>query len=251
MKKKYRMSRGGRLALNLVLLCVLVVFIWGLLGFSSPTLRGRFRRVAQANWADPLEIQGVLPCDGQRWVLAAGQDQVILWQDGRDGLEYWPRNPNGATLVPVPEMRTAQGEIWVAAADVPAGTVSAGLELTVGCWYRKNGTSGWTFSSRPEQPGDLPPLTQQWEKTYSAAGELLQDGAVLFHIAVEEEPDEGGPPEDLILSCAYEWDLYWSEPKRRGVDCAMEAVFYDAEGRELERAVLATTEEGGGPWTGG
>ena len=132
MKKKYRMSRGGRLALNLVLLCVLVVFIWGLLGFSSPTLRGRFRRVAQANWADSLEIQGVLLCDSRRWVLAAGQDQVILWQDGRDGLEYWPRNPNGATLVPVPEMRTAQGEIWVAAADVPAGTVSAGLELTVG-----------------------------------------------------------------------------------------------------------------------
>ena len=43
MKKKYRMSRGGRLALNLVLLCVLVVFIWGLLGFSSPTLRTRWR----------------------------------------------------------------------------------------------------------------------------------------------------------------------------------------------------------------
>lgn len=52
------MSWGIRLALNLVLLCVLVVFIWGLLGFSSPTLRGRFRRVAQANWADPLEIPG-------------------------------------------------------------------------------------------------------------------------------------------------------------------------------------------------
>ena len=107
--KKRRMSWGIRLALNLVLLCVLVVFIWGLLGFSSPTLRGRFRRVAQANWADPLEIQGVLLCDGRRWVLAAGQDQVILWQDGRDGLEYWPRDPNGTTLVPVPEMRTAQG----------------------------------------------------------------------------------------------------------------------------------------------
>ena len=43
--KKRRMSWGIRLALNLVLLCVLVVFIWGLLGFSSPTLRGRFRRV--------------------------------------------------------------------------------------------------------------------------------------------------------------------------------------------------------------
>lgn len=249
--KKRRMSWGIRLALNLVLLCVLVVFIWGLLGFSSPTLRGRFRRVAQANWADPLEIQGVLLCDGRRWVLAAGQDQVILWQDGRDGLEYWPRDPNGTTLVPVPEMRTAQGEIWVAAADVPEGTAAAGLELTVGCWYQKNGTSGWSFSSQPEQPGDLPPLTQQWEKTYSAAGELLQDGAVLFHIAVEEGPDEGGPPEDLILSDTGEWDLYWSEPKRRGVDCAMEAVFYDAEGQELERAALATTEEGGGPWTAG
>lgn len=139
----------------------------------------------------------------------------------------------------------------MAAADVPEGTAAAGLELTVGCWYQKNGTSGWSFSSQPEQPGDLPPLTQQWEKTYSAAGELLQDGAVLFHIAVEEEPDEGGPPEDLILSDTGEWDLYWSEPKRRGVDCAMEAVFYDAEGQELERAALATTEEGGGPWTAG
>ena len=31
----------------------------------------------------------------------------------------------------------------------------------------------------------------------------------------------------------------------------MEAVFYDAEGQELERAALATTEEGGGPWTAG
>ena len=94
---------------------------------------------------------------------------------------------------------------------------------------------GWTFSSQPEQPGDLPPLTQQWEKTYSAAGELLKDGAVLFHIAVEEDQDEGGPPEDLILSDTDEWDLYWSGLDRRGVDCAMEAVFYDAEGRELEQ----------------
>lgn len=68
---------------------------------------------------------------------------------------------------------------------------------------------------------------------------------------MEEDPDEGGPPEDLILSDADEWDLYWSGPDRRGVDCAMEAVFYDAAGRELERAALATTEEGGGPWTGG
>ena len=133
MKKKYRMSRGGRLALNLVLLCVLVGLIWGLLGFSSPTLRGRFRRVAQANWADPLEIQGVLPCDGQRWVLAAGQDQVILWQDGRDGLEYWPRDPNGATLVPVPEMRTAQGEIRLDLQQ-PAGAArgSAAADPAVG-----------------------------------------------------------------------------------------------------------------------
>lgn len=101
MKKKYRMSRGGRLALNLVLLCVLVVFIWGLLGFSSPTLRGRFRRVAQANWADPLEDPRVcfrVTASAGCW--PPGQDQVILWQDGRDGLEYWPRDPNGATLVP-------------------------------------------------------------------------------------------------------------------------------------------------------
>lgn len=123
--KKRRMSRGTRLTLNLVLLCVLVVFIWGLLGFSSPTLRGRFRRVAQANWADPLEIQGVLPCDGQRWVLAAGTgsgDPVAGWA-GRPGV--LARDPEWGNAGPVPEMRTAQGEIWVAAADVPAGTASA------------------------------------------------------------------------------------------------------------------------------
>ena len=56
MKKKYRMSRGGRLALNLVLLCVLVVFIWGLLGFSSPSYFSQSFR----------KLEGVSPMEYRR-----------------------------------------------------------------------------------------------------------------------------------------------------------------------------------------
>ena len=45
------------------------------------------------------------------------------------------------------------------AVNLPEGTASARLELTVGCWYKRNGTNGWTFDSRAEQPGDMPQLT--------------------------------------------------------------------------------------------
>lgn len=93
-------------------------------------------------------------------------------------------------------------------------------------------------------------LTERWEKTYSAQGECLEDGAVLFHVAPEGENWENRTMEELILSHAYEWDLYWAEQNRRAVDCHMEAVFYDRAGRELGRAQLATTEQGGAPWTG-
>lgn len=180
--------------------------------------------------------------------MASCQDKVILWRDGGTDLEYWPRAEERATLVPVPESRLAQGELWVAAADVPEGTASARLELTVSCWYRRN-SDGWTIDSQVEQPGGVS-LTDRWEKTYSAQGRLLKDGAVLFHVAPEEENWENQDIERLILSYAYEWDLYWAEQDRRAVDCRMEAVFYDRAGRELGRAQLATTEQGGAPWTG-
>ena len=88
----------------------------------------------------------------------------------------------------------------------------------------------------------MPPLTQRWEKTYSAQGQPLEDGAFLFEVAAEEMDRESGSPEALVLGYADEWDLYWREPDSRAVDCAMEAVFYDEAGRELGRASLSTPE---------
>lgn len=248
MKRKKELPHGVKLARNLFLILILGVLVWGLTGFSAPTVRGRFRMAEQANWAGPSDIQGIVDTRYDRWVVASCQDKVILWRDGGTDLEYWPRAEERATLVLVPESRLAQGELWVAAADVPEGTASARLELTVSCWYRRN-ADGWTIDSQAEQPGGVS-LTERWEKTYSAQGRLLEDGAVLFHVAAEEENWENQDIERLILSYAYEWDLYWAEQDRRAVDCRMEAVFYDRAGRELSRAQLATTEQGGAPWTG-
>ena len=249
MKRKKELPHGAKLVRNLILLLLLGVLVWGLTGFSAPTVRGRFRLAEQANWVGPSDIQGVFESRYDRWVVASCQDRVLLWRDGGTSLEYWPRVEEGTTLVPVPESRLAQGELWVAAADVPEGTASAQLELTVSCWYRRNAGGGWTYDSRPEQPDGVS-LTDRWEKTYSAQGQLLEDGAMVFHVAAEEEQWENQEMEEMILSCTYEWELYWAEQKRRAVDCHMEAVFYDQAGRELGRAQLATTEQGGAPWTG-
>ena len=198
----------------------------------------------------PSDIQGFFDRRYDRWIVAVCEDQVILWQDGETSLEYWPRAEEGITLVPVPERQSAQGEVWVTAVDVPEGTASARLKLTVSCWYQRSASGGWTFNSRAERPGDMPPLTRQWKKTYFADGELMEDGAFLFHVAAEEERWESGTPEKLILSHAYEWKLYWYEQERRAVDCTMEAVFYGEDGQMLEKATLATTKLGGGPWMG-
>lgn len=234
-----RLRRGGKILRNLLLTLMLAVFFWGLNDFRVPGFRWQFRMVEQANWADPLDIQGEFESEHDRWIVASGQGQLVFWREGRSNLEYWPQAAEGTTLVPVPESRSAQGVVQVVAAGVPEGTASARLELTVGCWYKRNGTSGWTFDSQAEQPGNMPPLTQRWEKTYSAQGQLLEDGALLFEVAAEEER-ESGSPEALILSYAYEWDLYWREPNQRAVDCVMEAVFYDQTGRELGQAGLST-----------
>lgn len=236
-----RLRRGGKILRNLLLALMLAVFLWGLNDFQVPGFRWQFRMVEQANWADPLDIQGEFESAYDRWIVASGQGQLAFWREGRSNLEYWPQAAKGPTLAPVPESRLAQGVVQVVAAGVPEETASAQLELTVSCWYQRNGSNGWTFDSQAEQPGDMPPLTQRWEKTYSAQGQPLEDGALLFEVAAEEER-ESGSPEALILSYAYEWDLYWREPKGRAVDCVMEAVFYDQEGRELDRARLNTPE---------
>ena len=212
MRGRKKLSHGAKLARNLSLCLLLGVLVWGLLGFSAPTVRGRFRLAEGANWAGP-------------------------------------RAEEGATLVPRPGPWLDREEVWVVAADVPEGTASARLELTVRCWYRRDG-DGWSFDNQAELPWGGPPLTERWEKTYSAQGQLLEDGAVLFRVAAEEKMWEVQNLEKAILDSACQWKIYWMEQDQRDVDCHMEAVFYDRADRELGRAQLATTEQGGAPWTG-
>lgn len=249
MRGRKKLSHGAKLARNLSLCLLLGVLVWGLLGFSAPTVRGRFRLAEGANWAGPADIQGIFEADYGPCVVACCEDQVILWQDGRASPDYWPRAEEGATLVPRPGPREHREEVWVVAADVPEGTASARLELTVRCWYRRDDV-GWSFDNQAEQPGGRPPLTERWEKTYSAQGQLLEDGAVLFRVAAEEEMWEVQNLEKAILDSACQWKIYWMEQDQRDVDCHMEAVFYDRADRELGRAQLDTTEQGGAPWTG-
>ena len=244
-----RLDRKGKIVRNLVLTLAFLGVLWAGMGYPLPTAEMEFHRLERSNLRQPSDIQGIVDTRYERWVVASYQDQVILWRDGGTSLEYWPRAAEGATLVPVPENRLDMGEIWVVAADVPEGTASARLELTVRCWYRRDDV-GWSFDNQAEQPGGRPPLTERWEKTYSAQGQLLEDGAVLFRVAAEEEMWEVQNLEKAILDSACQWKIYWMEQDQRDVDCHMEAVFYDRADRELGRAELATTEQGGAPWTG-
>lgn len=60
MKRKKELPHGVKLARNLFLILILGVLVWGLTGFSAPTVRGRFRMAEQANWADPRTFRGLL-----------------------------------------------------------------------------------------------------------------------------------------------------------------------------------------------
>ena len=68
-----RLRRGGKILRNLLLTLMLAVFLWGLNDFRVPGFRWQFRMVEQANWADPLDIQGEFESEHDRWIVASGQ----------------------------------------------------------------------------------------------------------------------------------------------------------------------------------
>lgn len=100
MKRKKELSHGAKLARNLLLFLILGVLVWGLTGFSAPTVRGRFRLLEGANWAGPSDIQGIVNTRYDRWVVASCQDQLLsggtagpTWSTGlgRRRGPRWPR----------------------------------------------------------------------------------------------------------------------------------------------------------------
>lgn len=238
-----RLSRGWKILRNLAVSGLTAVLIWGTMSFPAPGLQTEFRWAEQANWAGPSDIQGVFETR-DRWVAATCQDWVLLYCEGRSGLKYWPRNGTGTTLVPVPDSRLRQGEVWVAAVDIPQGAVSAQLTLETACYYTER--REWSHVSREinaqaDTPGGWEYGTpERWEKTYTVWGDMLEEGGCLFHVSAEDQ--DGRSLEHWILGHAYEWDTYIRERKYRSVDCSMQAVFYDGAGRELERMSLGAPD---------
>lgn len=243
-----RLSRGWRIARNLLLVVLILLYLWVWTGRPIRDVRLDFRRAERENFIGPCEIQGVFDTYQESWVVAVSGDRVVLWQKSFGELNYWPRRTGEITLVPVPaELRYAfRGEAGVAAVDVPPEARSARLELTVSCWYVQTGTNGWHYASSPERLKDQGANgpARYWEKTYQAEGEFLKDGGVLFRPAAEGPRDSQGEGHTLEFNTFAEigeWNCY---RYGRGAVYRMEAVFYDGNGGELGRAVLATPEGG-------
>lgn len=237
-----RLSRGGKVLRNLGTAVLLAVLTWGFTEFRLLDPYLDFRRTERANWVGPSEIQGVFQTKYDRWAVGTCGDQVLLQVDHDTGFSYWPRKETETTLVPVPDRRMGQGDVWVVAVDVPEGTSAARLELTVSLWYtilREEDATHIQYSASREIPGGEwkfgAPI--QWKRTYQVPGERLKDGGVVFHVSVKDEEDD---VEQSALSGASDWQVWYTAGRDwRPIDCAMEAVFYDETGGELGRAALS------------
>lgn len=148
-----RLSRRGKVLRNLLLILVCLFALWAGRDYPLPTAEMEFRRAERENLvAQPTEIQGIFETQWDRWVVGVGQEEVLVYQLGGWRLRGWPIEGTGPTLIPVPEMRTMEDQLWVAAVGVPPGAESARLELTTSCWY----TPGWTLSAVRDIPGAGP-----------------------------------------------------------------------------------------------
>lgn len=241
-RRRPRLSRRGRVGVNLLASVLAACLLWGAAGYPLPTMELEFRRMERTHLLPPSEIQGKFQTPEQRRIMIGTQKDLVVLYDGTD-LYRWPRERTGATLLPVWEgVRSIQlQEIRFAAVDVPEGTHSAVLEAVISCWWSGGHGSGFQISA--EEKGEA------WSRDYRAEGELLEDGGVLFRITAQEEDeyDDGFIERTLFLSLTM-WNTYQQSAGVRGVNWNMEAVFYNENGKELGRAVLAAP--GGGETDG-
>lgn len=234
-----RLSRKKRTVLNLTVSGVLLLTAWAILGYPLPTAELEFRRLERESLCPPSEIQGVFQGSyGHRTVYGVQGEQVV-W--GFQELEFWPREKSGPTLFPVSEYDLSPNELLFAAADVPEGTASARLDMTIRCWLASD-PGGWTSLSAFEEgyPRNDSLNWRPWTRSYQAEGERLAEGGVLFRVP---RRDAGGTVsiEQTLFSMLTRPEDYGYRPdEQRGLRCCIEAVFLDQEGGELARAVLGT-----------
>lgn len=241
-----RLSRGWRIVRNLAVALACLYALWARAGWPLPTPELEFRRLERENLLGRSEIQGIWEKNNiNRIVFGTQGDQVLVSRYNIRTLESWPKEKSGATLFPASELNPYPGELLFAAADLPAGTASARLDMTIDCWFATDGESGTRISGlQGGRPRDDSLNWNQWTRDYRAEGKLLKEGGVLFRVPRGDADGTVSIERDLF-SMLTQWNTYLYQPaERRGVNCRMEAVFYGADGAELGRAALSTPEDG-------
>lgn len=241
-----RLSRGWRIVRNLAVVLVCLYALWVRAGYPLPTAELEFRRLERENLLGRSEIQGILKGDyNRRTVFGTQGDQVLVSHYDTRALGFWPREESGPTLVPVSEFNPYPNKLLFAAADLPEGTASARLDMTVDCWFAVDGESDVRISDlQGGYPRDDSLNWKQWTRDYQAEGELLKEGGVLFRVP-RGDADGIVSIERTLFSILTKQNTYLYQPAAvRGVNCHVEAVFYGADGQELGRAALATPEDG-------
>lgn len=239
-----RLSRGWKTVRNLTIAVLWLVLAWGIIDYPLPGPVAQFRRAERIDWVGPSDIQYV----GKNYgVVGTYMDQVVIGV-GMYNLDYWPRNPDGPTLVPK--------DNEFVAVDVPEGTARAELTLELSFYFLPSMSeptyAGPTYAVRERaelECADAGPA-KLWQDTYVIQGELLEEGGVLFRA----EPKSPAVPGELGV-----WDggplhevtdraIYARAPWDNSAWAQMTAVFYSENGEELGRAVLTTP--GGGETDG-
>lgn len=241
-----RLSRGWRIIRNLAVALVCLYALWARAGYPLPTPELEFRRLERENLLGRSEIQGIFQASSRdRTIFGTQGDQVLIGYHSGRTLESWPKEKSGPTLFLASKYNSSfTEELLIAAADLPEGTASARLDMTIDCWFASP-EDGTTRISALEGgcPRDDSLDWNHWERDYQAEGELLKEGGVLFRV-----------PRGDGKAVSIEQDLFWilnrentflyQTSAARGVNCHMEAVFYGEDGGELGRAVLSTPEDG-------
>ena len=248
-KRPIRLSRGQKIVRNLLLAVLAGFLVWVNTGAPLPPELA-FWRVQRENFLTPYaQFLGVCEADDFRWGVGLTDRWLVFGELDSHQLALWPLEGDGPMVIPAPD-RYSRGieELGFVAVNAPEGTATARLTATVSCWYTHTGTfSHSTTTYWATQDQDWEGLTPAyWERTYTAQGEPLADGFFVFRLPPisDEDPVEKYVRGDLADWAIYRDAYYVQNPDGRGAACALTAVFFDDQGRELGRAEL--TDAGGG-----
>lgn len=245
-RSRPRLGRGWRTVRNLAVVLACLYALWARADYPLPTAKMEFRRLERQNLLPPSEIQGVFQGIYQNRMTVYGvlEDQVVMGHHraGSGYLEYWPREETGPTLFPAAEHFPSPDELLIAAADVPAGTASARLDMSLDCWFTQQGASTSISALEGGYPRNDSLNWTRWARDYQAEGELLREGGVLFRVPRGDEESAVSIEQELFFMLTRQSN-YRQSAKLRGFNCHMEAVFYGQDGRELGRASLSSPEE--------